>query len=122
LLLTIFELVKNGASPIIESAIGQQPKHLALTVGFDLGVLLLGKTSNSIMTFNFIYLIDLCEMVWINEHQDRTTGTKEKSDIITLCLYFSTFSVVEDIHNLIKPKMLPHLYRELAYWCVHICI
>jgi len=77
---------------MIESAIGQQPKHLALTVGFDLGVLLLGKTSNSIMTFNFAYLIDLCEMFWINEHQDNTTGTKEKHDIITFFIFVYVFS------------------------------
>jgi len=50
LMLTILELVKNGANPTIKSASGQRPKRLALIAGFDLGVLLLGKTSNSVMT------------------------------------------------------------------------
>jgi len=44
LMLTIFELVKNGANPTIKSTSGQQPKHLALTVGFELGIVLIGKT------------------------------------------------------------------------------
>ena len=57
LMLTIFELVKNGANPTIKSACGQQPKHLALIVGFELGILLLGMASNSTKTnlFSFIY-------------------------------------------------------------------
>ena len=46
LMLTIFELVKNGANPTIKSASGQQPKQLAFTVGFALGVLLIGNTNN----------------------------------------------------------------------------
>ncbi|XP_065919006.1 leucine-rich repeat serine/threonine-protein kinase 1-like isoform X2 [Dysidea avara] len=58
LMLTIFELIKNGANPTIRSAIGQQPKHLALTVGFDLGVVLL----------------DLCEIAWINQRQGGNTN------------------------------------------------
>ena len=47
LMLTIFELVKNGANPTIKSISGHQPKHVALTVGFELGVVLIGKTSSS---------------------------------------------------------------------------
>jgi len=43
LLLTIFELAKNGANPTIKSKSGQQPKQLAFTAGFALGVLLIGK-------------------------------------------------------------------------------
>jgi len=57
LLLTIFELVKNGANPTIKSTSGQQPKHIALIIGFELEVLLLGKTSaktDFIFSFAFV--------------------------------------------------------------------
>ena len=53
LMLTIFELVKNGANPTIKSASGQQAKHLALIIGFELGVLLLGKTSTCYRTTHY---------------------------------------------------------------------
>ena len=54
LMLTIVELVKNGANPTIKSASGKQPKQLAFTVGFELGILLIGETINN---SNFCLLI-----------------------------------------------------------------
>ena len=47
LMLTIFELVKNGANPTIKSTSGQPPKHVALAVGFELGCVLIGKTTRT---------------------------------------------------------------------------
>jgi len=88
LMLTIFELVKNGANPTIKSTSGQQPKQLAFTVGFALGVLLIGKTSSNLKMILLYLFVDLCEKAWLSKHRDNGENPNEISGTLKIKMVF----------------------------------